>query len=538
MTSTRIEDLSTESGATDLSDGPVARQRLPRLNAGTKLHEGRFEIRGQLGAGGMGVVYEAYDWATERRVALKTGHLLHPETIYRLKGEFRALRDVVHPNLVQLHGLFAENELWYFTMELVEGADLGAWFTSAARTEAELRAAFAQLANGVHAIHLAGKVHRDLKPSNVLISPTGRLVILDFGLVSDAVPGGVGQTQVDGRISGTPAYLSPEQVYGGPASRAGDWYAFGVMLYQALTGELPCSKTHPWTYVGDGHQGAESLRRANVAADLAHLCLRLLATEPNERPEFAEVLSTLGGSLVAAREASRYRSNAADPTHTCGALDRALLATRRGAMHVLTFATPPERQSVVARLCELDENGGALVLRGTYRRDEVIPFNGLDSIVDELSHHLAKLPRERAAALMPRDVGELAQLFPVLNRVEVVAEFPARLIDPGDAQRRSRAALCELLARLCDRQPVVIVLEGLEYADDATLGLLEALLAGEPLPVLVVLLSSPASPRLSKLLRAVQTCPWAQLHPSRKAPNRTSSAGEELRHFRAQSSAA
>lgn len=518
MTSTRIQDLSTQSRASSLDGSAFCGPRLRRLSTGSTLGNGRFEIRGQLGAGGMGVVYEAYDRWHERRVALKTGHLLQPEATYRLKGEFRALRGVQHPNLVQLYELFAEQELWYFTMTLVEGVDFGTWFASPTRTAAELRQHFAQLANGVHAIHQAGKIHRDLKPSNIIVSPEGRVVILDFGLVSDAVAGGVGQTQVDGRISGTPAYLSPEQAYGGPASEAGDWYAFGVMLYQALSGDLPFSKSHPWGQVNGAGLNSIQTLRPNATPELAELCLSLLANEPSSRPRFAEVSTALGGNLVACETATP-----SSPPAICSVrngrtsrLERALRETRRGLMHVLAVSEPNERFDVTTRLRTLADNGGALVLHGSCHEEESIPFNGLDGIIDALSHHLAKLPRDRAAALLPRDVSELARLFPVLNRVDVVAESPCRLEGAGDTIRRSHAALSELLSRISDRQPVVLLLEGLEHADEETLEFARALLDGEPIPVLVVLLSASSGPRLAPLLRAVQRCPWARIQPPRE----------------------
>lgn len=542
MTSTRIEELSTESRASSPYGGAIPSQRLPRLSAGSTLANGRFSIRGHLGAGGMGVVYEAYDNSSEHKVALKTGHLLHPEAIYRIKGEFRALRGVQHPNLVQLHGLYAEGDLWYFTMELIEGEDFATWFASPNRTAAELCEQFAQLAAGVHAIHEAGKIHRDLKPSNIIVSPSGRLVILDYGLVADAQPGGVGQTRVDGRISGTPAYLSPEQVYGGPASEAGDWYALGVMLYQALSGDLPFSKSNPWGHLNGAKAGLLQNLRPNATPELAKLCLQLLANEPEERPGFVELQAAFGGPAMAntIHLTGTVTSSANPPRSTRGSsayLETALHETRRGTMRVLTLSAPGEQADVEARLRELEKCGGALVLRSAHDRDESIPFNGLDGIVDELSHYLAKLPRDRAAALLPRDVCELAQLFPVLSRVDVIAEFPARLVGRGNAERRCYAALSELLSRISDRQPLVLQLTGLENADDETLALMRAMLEGEPLPVLVVLLSAPASPRLAPLLRAVKRCRWAQMQSERGSAQETR-ARHGARQFQGASSAA
>jgi serine/threonine protein kinase len=161
-------------------------------------------------------------------------------SVYRLKNEFRALADVTHPNLVRLHELFAQDASWFFTMELVDGERFDHWVRpDDALDEARLRAALTQLVAGVSAIHSAGKLHRDLKPSNVLVTPEGRVVVLDFGLAVDPELGGVGQTVAEDSVSGTPAYMAPEQAAGKPATQASDFYALGVMLFEALTGRLP-----------------------------------------------------------------------------------------------------------------------------------------------------------------------------------------------------------------------------------------------------------------------------------------------------------
>ena len=171
------------------------------------------EILGQLGAGGMGVVYKARDVTRDSIVALKT--LLHcgAADLYRFKQEFRALADLNHPNLVMLYQLLSAREQWCFTMELVEGQD----FLSALRPatsldaptgaydplavpamslptsgepapmqgcdEDRLRDELRQLGEGLNFLHAGGKLHCDLKPSNVMVERGGRVVILDFGLV-------------------------------------------------------------------------------------------------------------------------------------------------------------------------------------------------------------------------------------------------------------------------------------------------------------------------------------------------------------------
>ena len=150
----------------------------------------RFHVLGTLGAGGMGVVYEVHDRLRDEVVALKTLRRTGAADLYRLKREFRSLADVTHPNLVCLYELFVDEDRSFFTMERVRGVNF-VEYVRGARRRALLAAndsspRFGQLIDGVSALHARGKLHRDIKPSNVLVTPEGRVVILDFGLIAEA----------------------------------------------------------------------------------------------------------------------------------------------------------------------------------------------------------------------------------------------------------------------------------------------------------------------------------------------------------------
>src|SRR5678815_4132353 len=170
----------------------------------------RFDLVRTLGEGGMGLVYEAFDRDRGSSCALKLLPSVTPAALLRFKREFRALQGLHHPNLISLGELLSDREHWFFTMELVDGVDFLTWVgaepadpaavtrtwvedapASAAGARASacdvgrLTPALAQLVAGLEFLHDNGKVHRDVKPSNILVTPGGRVVLLDFGLVAE-----------------------------------------------------------------------------------------------------------------------------------------------------------------------------------------------------------------------------------------------------------------------------------------------------------------------------------------------------------------
>ena len=194
-----------------------------RIAVGAKL--GAYTLEKRLGAGGMGEVFAARKPGGPL-VALKVLADIHATRLYRFKREFRALADVRHENLIDLHELVVlPNGQAFFTMELVEGVEFNEYVRgelpagqppNLVRLERVLR----QLVDGVHHLHLARCVHRDLKPSNVLVTREGRVVILDFGVISEQGDD-EGMTR-DGQMMGTPAYMAPEQAGGQVAGPPAD----------------------------------------------------------------------------------------------------------------------------------------------------------------------------------------------------------------------------------------------------------------------------------------------------------------------------
>ncbi len=212
---------------------------------------GHFRLIEEIGAGGMGIVYRAWDTRLEREVAVK---VLNPKTPIdgsarkRFRREALMLSKLNHPNVESVYDFHTENGVDYLVLEYVPGMSLDDRIESGALTEKEVLAIAIQLASGLAAAHEQRILHRDLKPGNMRLTPQNTLKILDFGLAELFAPGEETITQtvtVQSPMAGTPAYLSPEQVEGQEPDVRSDIYSAGVVLYQLITGTLPYPKRGP-----------------------------------------------------------------------------------------------------------------------------------------------------------------------------------------------------------------------------------------------------------------------------------------------------
>ncbi|HND55754.1 MAG TPA: serine/threonine-protein kinase, partial [Pirellulaceae bacterium] len=350
---------------------------------------GRYIVLGELGRGGMGIVYRVFDPKHRRYVALKTLFQASPLSLKRFKDEFRQVLDTRHQNLVEQYELYNDDGKWYFTMELLEGVDIltylrlsptdapstnisasasavaspsaptapptidqsssdalragsaasvdsagsnpvssaADWRASAGSTaefrvilpqldEAEeaardrkLRSVFVQLLRGLAHLHNCNVLHRDLKPSNIWVTTEGRVVILDYGLALEIPRDGQIATSKKS-ILGTATHMSPEQGDCQPITEASDWYSFGVILYEALTGKLPFYGSLVQLVVDKQFKTPKPPRDHNsrVPADLNDLCMALLNRKPEMRPGPDRILAVLDGTsdpkLAAPREST------------------------------------------------------------------------------------------------------------------------------------------------------------------------------------------------------------------------------------------
>ncbi len=471
-----------------------------------QLGAGRFEVRGTLGAGGAGTVYRVHDQVLQREVALKLLRIASGRDLYRFKREFRALADIVHPNLVALHELHAAEGTWYFTMELVEGVSFIDWvrpsdahgphrtrqdIQGAAPSELRLRGALIQLVDALLALHKAAKLHRDLKPSNVLVTPQGRLALLDFGLVAS-----IAEDNPERLAVGTPVYMSPEQASDQSLTEASDWYSVGAMLYEALTGRRP--------FEGESEQVMTRKQTElpvhplelvpSVPADLARLCMQLLAPAPAARPTGLQVLEQLGATPS---PRTRDMARSAHPASFVGRvreieeLKRALTDTRTRGVAMLVGGKSGIGKSTLIRAFLRGLGDQVFVLEGRCFEREQVPFKMIDGIVDMLTGVIVALPPAMVEGLAAKDLGALMRLFPVMRRVKRFGDLAAQQstpADPGELRRRGFHALRALLARLARYRPLVIFVDDAHWGDADSLAFFTELVH-QPDPAMLVLIA-------------------------------------------------
>jgi serine/threonine protein kinase len=430
--------------ATESASGPAPAREFRETD--------RFTIVRRLGAGGFGVVYEAVDLHYNSVVALKKLHTCDGDRIDRFKREFRALADISHPNLAALYELFQDRDQWFFTMELVPGTNF-LHYTAAAGSPARLHAAMGQLVDGVCALHELGKLHCDLKPDNVLVDRYDRVVILDFGLITEIQP------VASPAIGGTPRYMSPEQAAGLPLSPASDWYSVGVMLDEALTRQ-------------DAPDGEVSLLRT--------LALELLDVNPSARPTGVEVRERLGSSSP--RAATTPRTSTAPPrlvgrVRELDALDGALqlAASGRPVTALVHGSSGCGKSALIAHFAERNrQRRRCLVLEGRCHERESLPFKALDRVVEIIDRYLRTLTSAERTRILPAEIDLLARVFPVL-RWAAPGSADREIADDGEVRLRAFRALLELVQSLAAIQPTVLILDDLQWGDADSALVLRAL---------------------------------------------------------------
>jgi len=260
---------------------------------------GIYKIVGQVGRGGMGVVYKAFDPTLQRHVAIKriAEFLLEqPGALERFRREARAVAAIQDPHVVSIHSIEDSGPHPFLVMEFVEGLSLAEWLRRSGRIGwQDVARIGAEAAAGLAAAHAAGVIHRDIKPANILVDQaTGRVKISDFGLARMLDDGSHTQT---GLVRGTPEYIAPEQAAGDPIDHRADLFSLGSVLYAACTGQPPFEADNVMAVLRrtrENRQRPIAEFRNDIPQPLVQVIDRLLSKNPDDRfataGEVADVL--------------------------------------------------------------------------------------------------------------------------------------------------------------------------------------------------------------------------------------------------------
>jgi hypothetical protein len=493
---------------------------------GPALLADRYRLLRKLGSGSTADVHAAFDTVLGANVALKRFRDHSPAALRGLKAEFRTLADIHHPGLVKLFDLVVAPDTAFFTMELLEGVT----FVEHARSASpeQLRRAVRQVGDAVAALHDRGKLHRDLKPGNVFVTAEGDARVLDFGLA-----GTIGASP----MAGTLAYMAPELFEGAAPGAPADWYALGVLLYEALTGSVPGAGPRAGVGAGAGagvgagaparvDVGELVLRKKtrrfarprdvapNVPADLDELVWTLLDPDPRTRASHASI----AGIPDAVRSVSPDAPDGAlfGRARELAALDASLRAASAGAPTLLVVEgqSGMGKTALVRTFLAAQRRRGCIVLEGAARPQELVPLRAIDAVIDDLTTKIEALPDAPRRALLAHVSPSLVRSFPVLASLDGrPADKDAWRLEALESRRDAQTSLARVLRMLSSASPLVVWIDDIQWADYESLLFLRAALDAGAGRILLVLTRRPGDLPWPEHERWLEAAPRLPLGP-------------------------
>lgn len=482
---------------------------------------GPFEVRGRLGAGRMGVVYAGVHVDSGEWVAIKTVALRRVELLAGIRREIFALRQLAHPGIVRIvaDGV-AEQGPWY-AMERLEGDTLRAWCDAAwQRVDSAPPGAdsalswivtvIRRIADTLAYVHGEGFIHGDLKPENVFLRPGGQPILVDFGLASwqrsEAARAALSAASV---LAGTPQYMAPEQITGEPVDARADLYALGCMLYELLTGHPPFEAATGSEILAHHLYSAPeppSARSGIATAELDALVLALLAKVPCERMGQAiDVVAALerpeGRDSLPHMEPPRsmvlYVPRLVGRDGVLADIASMVDAVARGTGG-MTLISGESGMGKTHLMTEVARRCGARLrvvtstctpIGSPFQSRHGRPLHPLKPVLDAVSDFCAERGPDAARKLLGGRAHLLSPYEPSLAAWCPNPEPDLPQVQGEEARERLFSALRETIAAFAAEQPLVVLIDDLQWADELTLAFLEGLPPGwlEAQPVLVVL---------------------------------------------------
>lgn len=468
----------------------------------------QYEILEEIGSGGMGRVYKAQDLSLDRMVAIKVLNLEDASAssnwIHQLRSEAQAAAKINSPNVVTIHQVSEDSDPPYIVMEYVKGRDL--------RQELRSRGSFnvpevvriaCQVCDALAAAHRENVLHKDIKPGNIIISESGAVKVMDFGIAKIALPKHAGRDGPAG-LMGTAAYMSPEQALGNPLDERTDLYSLGVVLYELLTGRLPF----------EGNTVAELIEKkvretAPLPSDLGFalpgrlesLVMKALENDPELR--FSSVLelkaallacfpasagstegledADLGAAAAVGARASRLdlvgRDSIINQLSDC--LARTELGS--GSVVILSGEAGVGKTAVLDETESAAERMGFVVLRGRcLYQDMPVPYFPYVSAIRGLfesapSESISPIEKNEIKTLIEEGVTELRLFVPYLATVLDTGHRRSLEGTVGTTKQADPskifAALGGLFKRLSERRPILLVLDDFQWVDRTSLQL-------------------------------------------------------------------
>lgn len=454
----------------------------------------RYRLHQKLGQGGIGAVYRAHDRLTGLDVALKQLHMNSlslqavrsatqtDDPLLAIANEFQVMASLRHPHIVSVYDYgFDTRGQPYFTMTLLDDA---VSITDAANDlpfDAQI-GLLVQVLQALAYIHRRGLLHRDLKPSNVLVK-NNHVYVVDFGLAQEH-----GTKPEYAPVAGTIAYMAPELFHDAPASQSADLYALGIIAYEIFAGKHPFADQSITEMIMSIVQREIDLTPLAIPPQIKAVIARLLARDPSQRYSIAENalrdLTTAAGlppalESIEIRESYLQAARFVGRKHELGLLQDALSATTtgKGSGWLIGGESGVGKSRLVNELRALALVKGALVLGGQAVSDGGLAYQ----VWREIARRLILIGR-----LTDSQASALAQLVPDIESLIEKPVPPLDHADPEQAQRALYAAMESLLRQALTSQPVVLVLEDLQWAVDSLAMLRELLPLIHELPLIIV----------------------------------------------------